>query len=173
MEFLMRRLPRAKNISTGDGFRRISGRKNLLGRLIKGILDKGDLVPYWGPVYVWLAEFFERLRGDESIILDGAPRRVEEAKIMDDFMRDIGRPLPLAIYLKLSESAACERLLRRGRADDNLPAIRKRFIFFKNYVRPVIRYYKSRGRLIVVDGDQNVEVVRRDIDRLLREKLSI
>ncbi len=156
------------NISTGDSFRRMAKKKNLLGRFLAAILKEGDLVPYWGPAYVWLTRFFERLKGDEDVILDGAPRRIEEARMLDDFMHDLGRPLPIAIYLELPPAAARQRLLKRGRADDNRRAILERFRFFKAYVRPVVGYYRRHGRLITVNGGQAASAVWRDIKRALR-----
>lgn len=170
MKFLSRALPHSENISTGDGLRRVARKKNLVGRYIRGVLSKGGLVPYWGPAFFWLADFFERLNGDENVIFDGAPRRVEEARLLDDFMRDIGRKMPLAIYIRLNPAAARARLINRGRNDDNPRAILARFAFFRRHVRPVIRYYKNRGRLIAVNGEQPVRDVWRDIKIALNLK---
>lgn len=167
-ERLLKVLPRSVNISTGEAFRRIAVRSNLVGRFTRGVLSRGGLMPYWAPAYVWLNAFFERLRGNESIIFDGAPRLVAEAEMMDDFMRDVGRPLPVAVYLKLSPRAARDRLLARGRADDNARAIAGRFAFFRRNVRPVIAYYRHHRRLIVINGEQSPAEVWRDIRHALQ-----
>ncbi len=164
---LLRVLPRSMNISTGAAFRRMAGRRNLTGRYIRNILRRGALVPYWAPIYVWLDAFFRRMAGDEHVVFDGAPRRVEEAQVMDDFMRDVGRPLPVAIYLRLPETRARKRLLGRGRADDRSSAIAGRFRFFREHVLSVIGYYRRRGRLITINGDQPIPAVWRDIKRAL------
>lgn len=165
---LLRILPRAVDISTGSAFRRVSKRKNLVGRFIAGIMRRGAIMPYWGPAYVWLNEFFERLQGDENLVMDGAPRLVEEARMLDDFMRDVGRPLPIAIHLWLSPREARQRLFKRGRFDDNRRAIAGRFQFFRQHVQPVIRYYRRHRRLITVNGAQPVPAVWREIKRKLR-----
>ncbi|MBI4132555.1 MAG: nucleoside monophosphate kinase [Candidatus Sungbacteria bacterium] len=167
-ERLLRALPRSVDISTGGAFRRIAARSNLVGRFTRRVLSRGEIMPYWAPAYVWLNAFFERLKGDESIIFDGAPRLVAEAEMMDDFMRDVGRPLPIAIYLELSPRAARERLLARGRADDNARAIAGRFAFFRRNVRPVIAYYRRHRRLIVINGEQSPAEVWRDIRTALQ-----
>lgn len=164
---LMKVLPKSVNVSTGDGLRRIRRKKNLVGRYVRGILDRGLLMPWWGPTYLWLSAFIEKLGGDENLIFDGAPRRIEEARAMDSFMRDIGRPLPVAIYVRLSRREAERRLLKRGRHDDNRKAIRERFDFFRTGVQPVIRYYHYHGRLKVINGEQAVREVWRDIKRAL------
>lgn len=167
---LLSALRRSRGVSTGDEFRRIARRKNLLGRYIDAILHRGDLVPYWGAAYLWLSSFFERFKGDEEVVFSGAPRRVEEARILDDFMRDIGRDMPVAVYLKLSPRQALGRLLKRGRHDDYRRAIAARFAFFQRYVQPVVRYYKNRGRLITINGAQTIPEVWRDIKKALHLK---
>lgn len=165
---LMKAVPRAVNISTGDGLRRVMRRENLVGRYIRDIIKRGGLVPYWAAAHIWLSGFVQRLRGGENLVFDGAPRRVEEARMMDDFMANVGRELPVAIYVKLSKREAFKRLLARGRFDDNPRAIRERFNFFTINVQPVIRYYRQRKRLVVVDGDKSVAEVWRDIKKALR-----
>ena len=164
---LLKALPRGVNLSTGRVFRRFARKPSVVGRFVERVIERGGIMPYWGPAYVWLNAFFERLRGDEHLIFDGAPRLVKEARMMDDFMRDVGRPLPMAIYLVLHESEAMRRLLARGRKDDTPSAIHRRFVWFRKHVRPVIAYYRRRHRLMTINGDQPVVAVWRDIRRAL------
>lgn len=164
---LLRALPRGRNVSTGDSLRKIAAKQNFLGRCIKRILDRGGLVPYWGAAHTWLADFFAHLRVGENLVFSGSPRTRKEARLLDDVMRDTGRPLPMVIYLKLAPAAARRRLIARSRADDRPQAIAGRFAYFRRDVRPVIAYYRRRGRLIVINGDQTVPAVWRDIRRAL------
>lgn len=166
--FLMKVLAHAKNISTGDGLRSISKKKNIVGRYISGILHRGGLTPYWAPASIWLTDFVENLHAEDNLVFDGAPRLVKEAQMMDDFMKDVDRPLPVAIYIKLSRGEAFRRLIKRGRYDDNKRAIQGRFAFFKMRVQPVIQYYKNRKRLVVINGDQDANDVWRDIRKAVR-----
>lgn len=127
-------------------------------------------MPHWAPAYVWLDDFFRRLQRPDHIIFDGTPRRVEEALLLDGVMRDLGRPLPVALYLRLAPRSARVRLIKRGRADDNPQAIAGRFASFRRHVIPIVRYYQRRGRLITVNGDHSVPAVWRDIKRALKLK---
>ncbi len=169
-ELLLKALNNSKNVSTGEGLRKIARNKNLASRYIREVMRRGGLVPYWGAAYVWLSQFFENLKGDENVVFDGAPRRIEEAHMMDDFMMNVGRELPLAIYVKLTRKEAFRRLLKRGRFDDNVKAIRGRFDFFEKHVKPVIDYYQKRKRLVVIDGGRSVSEVWGDLRRALRLK---
>lgn len=159
---------RARRVSTGDGLRRAARRNSLVGHYIRGILKRGDLVPYWAPAYIWLDGFFRDLSGDEHLIFTGAPRRIEEAEMLDRVSTDLGRDLPRAILVEIPKAVAIKRLLQRGRADDNRTAMLGRFRFFKRYVQPVIRYYRTRARLITVDGNQPQQAVWREIKRKLK-----
>lgn len=158
----------ARVVSTGEAFRSIVKRKNFLGNYIRKIYDRGGLMPYWAAAHVWLNIFFQNLQQNESIIFEGAPRRIEEAPMLDHFMRDIGRSLPIAIYLKLSSREAERRLLSRGRYDDNNHAIRGRIKFFHEHVQPVIEYYRRHQRLITIEGERSVGEIQSDIRKALR-----
>ena len=166
-KFLERRI-RGRILSTGVAFRAVARTRTFLGRYVADVMRRGGLMPYWGPVYFWLHDSFAHLRREEHIIFEGSPRRIEEAPILDQFMRDLGRPLPIAIYIKLSPREARRRLLERRRSDDTLRAITNRFAFFREHVTGVIRYYQRRDRLITVNGDQSPEAVWRDIRNALR-----
>ncbi len=165
---LLKALPGSVNVSTGRAFRRIASHPNIVGRFIRRIVRSGGIVPYWAPAYIWLNAFFKELEGDEPIVLDGSPRLLAEARMIDDFMGDLGRPKVVALYLMLPEREAMQRLVKRGRASDDRPeAIRRRFLWFRRDVPPVVAYYRRRGRLVVINGDQPVPAVWRDIRRAL------
>ncbi len=166
--FLLKALPSARRISTGDGLRRMSKRKGIIGVYVRSILHKGGLFPAWTPIYLWLSEIIERMDGDESFIFTSGPRRVEEARMLDQFLTDIGRPLPVVIYLRISQSVAIGRLMKRGRLDDGIRAIRNRLAFFKKHVRPVLAYFQKSGRLVEIDGEKAIPEVWAEIKRKLR-----
>src|SRR3989344_6696549 len=149
--FLAKALPKACRISTGDGMRKLVRRRNSVGRYVSKVLSRGGLLPAWTPIYLWLSEFAKRSDGDESLLFTSGPRRIEEARMLDAFLRDIGRPKPTAVYLRIAPSVAAARLRARGRHDDTPAAIRARIAFFNEHVRPVISYYRRSGRLVEVN----------------------
>jgi len=71
------------------------------------------------------------------------------------------------IYLTTSEEAVQKRMLARGRADDTEQAIMGRISYFRERVLPVIDYYKAEGRLMKIDGEQDVKKVHADIVKAL------
>jgi adenylate kinase len=172
-KFILGRLGRrgAFYLETGRFLRELVKRENYTTDIAKKIMERGGLVPSWFPAYTWLHELISRGCGRGHLIFDGSPRHPWEAELLDRVMKDHKRPLPLAIYLEVTEKEATRRLLLRRRADDTKLTIRHRMEFFLQYVIPVIRYYEKRGRLICVDGNPSVDSVWRQIDRALSKRL--
>ena len=52
-----------------------------------------------------------------------------------------------------------ERLLSRGREDDNERVIRHRLEVYRNKTAPLIEHYKSQGILSVIEGNAEIDVV--------------
>lgn len=173
-DFIVERLKKdgVKRIITGDLLRKFQHKKNFIAQLAKQTLAEGKLVPSWLIAYLWSRELIEGGYIKDNLIFDGAPRKLLEAKLLDEAMEWSGRSLPLCVYIKVSESEVTKRLLQRGRSDDTPRAIRNRMAYFKKDVLPVINYYQKHNRLVAVDGAQSIEDVWRDIDRALSKRLN-
>ena len=162
------------HLETGRFIRELLACKNPTTEIARASLDEqGKLFPWWFAMFLWLRELIEHGHADKHIIGDGTPRRVGEAKFLDEVLSWHERSLPVCIYIDVSEEEATRRLLARGsgRADDNLDAIRSRMQFFYEDVMPVIDYYEEHGRLISVDGNVSPDEVWQQIDRMLGERL--
>lgn len=100
------------HISTGDILRDHIRRETALGKQVKETLDRGGLVSD-DLVLNMLAERVGAADCAIGFILDGFPRTLEQAELLDAFLakRDVGeqRSLPLVIRLKVE----AETLLRR------------------------------------------------------------
>ena len=172
-EFILHRLgSSAYGLSTGKLIRSlIASYDNPTIRIAREMMERGELHPSWIAVYAWLKEMIEKGLAEKHMLFDGAPRRLWEAKFLDEVMEWHTRPLPICIYVKISAAEATRRLLARGRADDTPDAIKNRMAYFPRDVLPVIRYYKRAGRLIEVDGERPPEEVWRQIDAALAKRL--
>lgn len=173
-KFMLERLESkgVHHMETGRFLRELLALKNpTTERAQDLIMERGGLFPWWFPMFLWLREMIERGHADKHMIGDGTPRRVLEAKFLDDVMSWHGRPLPLCIYIDVDEEEVVRRLLARGRADDNEAAIRNRMHYFGDDVMPMIGYYEEHERLIQIDGTVPPETVWRQIDRMLGKRL--
>ena len=157
-------------METGRFLREVLKRKNPTTKIGQEIMDSGRLFPVWFVIYTWLRELISHGHADRHLVYDGAPRRLLEAKMLDEVITTHGRPLPVCIYVDVRPSEVTRRLLERGRADDTHALIRNRLSYFPIHVLPVIRYYRTQGRLIHINGNRPVEAVWRDIDRILGKR---
>lgn len=157
-------------ISSGNLFRALAKEDTLIGKKVKEILMEGGLQPDWLAFWLWVNEL-KKIYLSRGIILDGASRRLEEAKLLDKVFEWLGR-LNLKVFLiNISRKEALGRLLKRGlkrgRKDDTRQAINKRLDWFNKETMSVVRYYKKTGRLIRINGEQSVEEVFKEIKSFL------
>ena len=172
--FILRHLKKAGvfHLETGRFLRDLIARKNVTTELARTrIMERGELFPWWFPIFLWMRELIEHGNADKHIVGDGTPRRLAEAHLIDEIMAWHGRPLPVCIYVDVSRGEARRRLLGRGRADDTSAAIENRLDYFPRDVVPVLRHYARHGRLVRVNGEQSPELVAKEIDAALRKRL--
>jgi len=153
-------------VYTGERLRNFAEKEeNFAARLAKSKMKDGDLLPSFLAVWLWSGALIEGIDENNTVIIDGSPRTLLEALMMDDAMKFYGRSNVIPIFLETSEEWSTQRLLGRGRNDDNLKSIKKRLAYFEKDVAPVIDYYEkeSKHKLIKVNGEQSVEDVHREI----------
>lgn len=156
-------------LEIGKRVRAFVNKKTIGGYVITKTTTRGELVPTWALLALLAHEFMERVPLGADIVGDGTPRRLAEAKLWDKVMADAGRPLPVAIYIQLSENVARVRLIKRGRAVDDTPsAIKRRFAYFRREVLPVVSYYRRNRRLITINGEQSISAVWNDIKKVFK-----
>ena len=142
-------------IQTGQRFRDFIQSDTYTAELAKKVLDTGALMPEFLGVWNWSSIFVDKVMGDEHMILDGMPRRLREAHILDSAMEFYGREMPLVIHIDILEDTARKRLLGRAREDDVDIEIERRLAWFNTDVVPVIENY-TRDRkynFIRIDGE--------------------
>jgi adenylate kinase len=155
-------------IATGDMIREIKELDTELGRRVREIYDRGDLVD--DETIVELIE--SRLdRGDTipGFILDGFPRNTPQAEALDALLSRLGRNLDVVFELQVGDrEVLLERLAKRaadeGRTDDTPDAIRKRLEIYERETAPLVEYYRStRGNVVGIHADRPVDDVFAEI----------
>ena len=158
------------HIATGDMLRAAIAADTPLGRRVKPIYDRGELVP--DDLMIELIR--ERVAEDdtrEGFVLDGFPRTSVQAEALDEVLSEIERPLTIVFEFELPEEVCVDRLTRRaadeGRLDDTPEAIRTRLGLYHQETEPLIEYYRSRGNLVTIPADRPVGEVFAEIQRAL------
>jgi adenylate kinase len=146
------------HISTGDILRGAVNAQSSLGQKAKGYMDRGELVPD-NLILDLIRERLAQADTKEGWILDGFPRNVSQAGFLDKLLGEINSNIDLVLYLEVPDEVLVERLLARGRQDDNEATIRRRLEVYHQDTVPLIEYYQDRGILQTVDGDREMEDV--------------
>ena len=164
-ELLAKKFKDLIHISTGELMRDLTKRDTEVGVKIKKILEKGGLPFDDMATTLWMHEIAFSVKKDQGIICDGFPRRVNEAQNLDRFFEWLGRNENTKVLeIDISREEAFTRLKKRARGiDDNDEAINGRLSYFEERVVPVINFYKERGQLIHINGEQSVEDVFKEI----------
>jgi len=169
------------HISPGEMLREEVIKKTSLGEEIDKYISKGRLVPD----HIVSDMVKLKIREHPNFILDGFPRTLEQAKILDDFVK-----VDLVIFLEISEETAVERISGRRicekceasyhvkylppkksgvcdrcggrliqREDDRPEVVKKRFEIYQKENSPVVDFYKKKGILKEIDGSRKPEEV--------------
>lgn len=84
---------------------------------------------------------------ERGFILDGFPRRMEEAGVIEGWMKDGGR-IDAMIQLEVSDDELLRRILARGRMDDSEEVFRNRMEIYRRQTRPVLEHFRERLRVL-------------------------
>ena len=158
------------NYLGGGNLLRARAKKNdFNGRKLKKVMESGELAPTHLVFKIWMEEV-EKKRDSinkRGLILDGNPRILIEAQLIDIAFDWYEWSNVKVILLDISHQEAFDRLIKRRRFDDKPEAIRARLDYYKRDVEPVVEYYEKQKRLIRIDGEKSVEDVYQDIKRVL------
>ena len=172
------------HISIGDVFREIKGQNTPLGSLVNSYVSKAKLVPDDVTIKV-LKEKLSTIPHKNGVLLDGFPRTLYQAQQLDNFLK-----IDAVVYLDVSLDSVLKRIENRyvcsvckktntaqnklipciycggtleKRADDSPETVRSRFKEFELFTQPVIDYYNSKQKLILIHGHKSMHEVFEDI----------
>ena len=152
-------------VETGAKLRELSQEVGLTAKLVEQTLAKGGLLPSFLPIWIWTHTFVRNLSGHEHLVLDGLSRRAYEAPILTDALKFYCREKPHIILINVSREWSKEKLLNRGRADDNLKDIDSRLDWYEKNVMPTVQHFREDPYYIIdeINGEQSIEKVHQDI----------
>ncbi|GAA5102857.1 adenylate kinase [Bartonella acomydis] len=159
-------------LSTGDMLREVISRETEIGKQAKAIMSSGALVSD-SIVNQIVSDRIDENDCVNGFILDGYPRTVGQAEVLQQILQSKNMQLDAVIELSVDENALIERMNRRVeetiatggqvRADDNPTAFVKRLIEYREKTIPLSKFYSERGLLKVVDGMMDIVEVSRVI----------
>ena len=181
------------HISTGDMFRAAMANETEMGVLAKSYISKGELVP--DEVTNGIVK--ERLAQDDiketGFLLDGYPRTIDQAHALDKILADLGIQLDAVINIEVNPESLLERLSGRiihretgetfhkvfnppvdykeedyyQREDDKPETVKRRLDVNIAQGQPIIDHYRAQGLVHDIQGNQEIEAVFSDIEKVL------
>jgi len=163
-----------------------------LGRHVKEVHESGKYLPDEEILHL-VEEKIISVPSYRGLLIDGYPRRVGQARQLEEMLRRLGRTNVKALVIEVQGEELKRRLLNRsvcvnghiligrnftrcpidGAAvevrdyDTNEQAIMKRIQFYQEEVVPTIEYFRTKGWVVEVNGEQSVEEVRKEIFKKL------
>jgi len=181
-------------VGSGVLLRGRAKKNDFTGKNLDRVINSGALAPTAVILKLWLdeAEKLKNKKNFKGIIMDGNPRKILEAKLIDEafdwynwdarvFLIDISNKEAVWRLTKRRVCSKCKnnlpfvgeyRTMKKcpecggkliTRKDDTSSSIKKRLTWFKKDVEPIIDYYRKSKRLIVINGEQSIEGVLSDI----------
>lgn len=181
------------HISSGDIFRENLKNQTELGKLAKGYIDRGELVPD----DLTISMVSERLRRPDcarGALLDGFPRTVAQAEVLGDLLVTFQGRVDCVPYISVPAEVLISRLTGRWtcrqnghvyhekhnpphnpgvcdldgsplyqREDDKADTVAQRIRVYQQQTAPLIAFYQGQGVLVEVDGTQSIEKVTADM----------
>ncbi len=157
-------------ISTGDILREAVRQGSPLGKQVREVMERGDLVP--DATMVDLVR--ERLAAPDArngFILDGFPRTVAQALALEKLLAGNGKGISAVINFSVPEAVLEERLRGRSgsehRADDRPEAVAERLLVYHEKTEPLVQFFRDRGLLGEVHGIGEIGEIAGKIDKVL------
>lgn len=157
---------RAVDIQTGRRFRALSAKsEGYTERKIHETLDSGILQPLFLSVALWGDAFHHHVDSECHILIDGFPRVIPEAEVLESALSFYERGHLTIVNLETSDDIVRERMIKRARPDDTSDSIEARLVGYQTETLPVLAYYKERMHTTIVncDGDRTIEEVHAEI----------
>ena len=186
------------HLSTGDMFRDAVTRGSDLGKQVRPIMERGELVPD-GLVMKMVEERLSRPDCAGGFVFDGFPRTLPQAEQLDGILEKKGFGKPIVVDFAVSAEKLLRRLTGRWtcsvggeiynvydapprvpgicdadggklvqRADDRPEVVKERLEAYERQTKPLAEYYRRQGVLETVDAAASVDEVGRALGEILK-----
>ena len=151
--------------SSGNRMREMARGHGFVAEKIKKEIDSGGLLPNWFSSHLFV-EVLLGLAPEDTIVFEGACRRLHEAQAFDETAAWLERPYK-AIFLNIPDEEVERRIAQRkgveGRADDASDTVERRIKEYDEQTAYAIEFFRSRGVLVEVSGLDSIENVHQRV----------
>jgi len=156
------------HLSTGDLLRAEVAAGTDLGKEAEAVMARGELVSDGLVLAIVRGRLEARAAaGGGGWLLDGFPRNLAQAEALGLLLDELQQQIELVVLMELDDAVLIQRLLSRGRADDNESVIRHRLEVYREQTAPLIRHYQEQGLLKAIEANGSVDAIAERIATLL------
>ncbi len=180
-------------LSTGDMLREAVRNGTELGKLAKGYMNSGALVPN-DLIINLMKEKIDSLKPGTGVIFDGFPRTVQQADALGEQI-----DIDLALNLDVEDEELINRLTKRRscpqcnsvyhliynaprkdgscdkcgsdlyqRDDDKEQTVRNRLRVYRENTMPLIDYYQNEGTLVTIQGIGDISEIFNKVKKAIQ-----
>lgn len=153
---------RVVDIQTGRRFRAMAASgEGYTEKHIQETLNTGILQPLFLSTVLWGDAMRTHLDNECHLLIDGFPRIIDEAKVLESALNFYQRNPVDIINLNTPEEVVRERMVSRAREDDTNESIEERLKWYREQTLPVVEYYRGRKDTSVhdIDGTATIDEV--------------
>lgn len=145
-----------KHLSTGDLLRAEKNSGSELGKKIKDLIDRGELVSD-ELVQEMVKSNVVKNSDAKGFIFDGFPRTTAQASWLDGMLAELNQSVTLMLALDVNDDELRTRIMERGkvsgRADDqDVNIVNNRISVYHKQTQPVMDFYSAQGKFVSVNG---------------------
>jgi len=159
------------DIQTGRRFRALAAKgEGYTETHVTQTLETGVLQPLFLSVVLWGDAMREKLDPECHVLIDGFPRIVAEANVLESALSFYNRNNLSIINLETPEDVVKGRMEGRARSDDTPASIEARLKWYREETLPVVEYYRTRANTNVfdIDGTASIDGVHEQIVSALK-----
>ena len=152
-------------IGTGNHFREMMTQDDHTAQLVKKIYDEGGRHPDFLAITMIGNIFRFEYKEGQNVIIDGAARSLHEANVLLEVLNFYEFKNIKVVHIDVSHEWCVDKLLKRGRDDDNQKVFEIKHIWFENDVKPAIEFFRNNKGVdfIEVNGERSIENIHKDI----------
>ncbi|XP_060602072.1 uncharacterized protein LOC132755252 isoform X8 [Ruditapes philippinarum] len=162
VERLLKRYPGWCHLSVGKLIKeeiQRRGEAHTKWKLTHDLISKGEPAPEDVTIDC-LLEGIKKSSSAKGFIITGYPRNMEQ---VGDYAKFVSR-LDVVFMIDCDEAKAMDKLLRKGRTSNkpehSMSAVTTKMNFFKANSLPSAKFYDDQGKLVIVEGDGNEDLVQ-------------
>ena len=185
-----------KQVSTGDLLRNEIKLQTDLGKKIESIINNGELVSD-DIVNTLIEKIISDPNNFNRLIFDGYPRTISQIYSLEKLLKTFNQKISIVLNLSVDKDIIskringriicskcfrifnvyfnppnlknhdCEKKYLKKRTDDNSKTILNRFDTYVTKTKPILDYYKKKGSLCEIDGNQKIDEIYSKIKHIL------